>query len=283
MKQNTQKNKLRGAEGFESYYSDIFGERWKSLKKALALDPCYAKWNANGKNSYFLDVGSIRAAISLPLSSAKNILDMCAAPGGKTLVLASVMDKDASLVSNERSPERKSRLVKVCASCLSEELQSRVEVTCSDGAKLCLKKTECYDRILLDAPCSSERHVLADSKYLSEWTPSRIKTVAMEQWALLSSAWRLLVPGGYILYSTCALTPVENDNIIERLLKKFSEAKIVTLPEIFSDDVPELNNFCSEKLPAAERTKYGLHVLPDTQNGAGPLFFSLIYKDSCKN
>lgn len=275
MKQSDQNKKLRGAEGFESYYSDIFGDRWPALKSSLAQEPRYAEWKAGGAESYFLDSGSVRAALMLPLSGANNILDMCAAPGGKTLVIASRMDQSAQLVSNERSPERKMRLVRVCDTCLPEQIRSRVTITGSDGAKLCLKQTESYDRILLDAPCSSERHVLADPKYLAEWTPSRIKTLAMEQWALLSSAYRLLVPGGYMLYSTCALTPAENDDVIARLVKKNPDVHIINSIGEQKDDIGQ---FCSSALPSAEKTTYGFHVLPDVQKGAGPLYFSLVQK-----
>jgi 16S rRNA C967 or C1407 C5-methylase (RsmB/RsmF family) len=278
VKQNSTEKKLRGEQGFNEYYFQIFGNRWDALKKALAQEPQYAEWSAGGTESYFLDSGSVLAALSLPLSGAQKILDMCAAPGGKTLVIASMMEQNATLVSNERSPERKQRLSRVVASCLSQEVQGRVSVTCSDAAKLCLRQTETYDRILLDAPCSSERHVLADNKYLSEWSPSRIKTLAMEQWALLSSAWRLLMPGGYILYSTCALTPAENDLVVGRLAHKFPQALVQRIEPEMTLKTSEYVQFCKSALPSSEQTAYGRHVLPDTQNGAGPLYFSLIQK-----
>lgn len=273
MKQKDRKQKLCGAEGFEEYYRSLFGARWDSLKQALSNPPDYAEYKAGGAESYFLDSGSVRCAVSLPLTGAQKILDLCAAPGGKTLVLASCMEKSAELLSNERSPDRKNRLLHTVQNCLPSEVQERITVICKDGAQMCLNNQECFDRILLDAPCSSERHVLADPKYLSEWSPSRIKTLSMAQWALLSSAWRMLVPGGYIVYSTCALNPDENDNVIAKLLKKFDDAEICE-PKISLD----ASAFTGVKLPAYEKTVHGAHVLPDAQNNAGPLFFSLIHK-----
>jgi 16S rRNA C967 or C1407 C5-methylase (RsmB/RsmF family) len=278
MHRSDRAEKLSGSKGFEQYYSALYGERWPVLKSALAGQALYAEWNAGGTENYYLDTASVCAAVSLPLSGAERILDLCAAPGGKTLVLASLMNHTAELVSNERSPERKLRLSHVCDSCLAPDIRSRVTITCSDGAKWCTQQTECYDAVLLDAPCSSERHVLSDEKYLSKWTPSRIKTVAMEQWALISSAYRLLVPGGFLLYSTCALCPAENDAIISRLLEKFSTADLV-----YRNRPPAYKNisvepFCSPALPDAEKTECGFHILPDTQNGAGPIYFSLVKK-----
>lgn len=268
--------KLSGRAGFESYYSVLYGERWPKLKEALSGDVRYAAWNAGGKEPYFLDAASVLAASSLPLSGAHTVLDLCAAPGGKTLVLASLMEEDARLVANERSRERCRRLKRVLENCLPETVFARVKTSLSDGAKMCLNENARFDRILLDAPCSSERHVFTDAKYLAEWTPSRIKTSAIAQWALLSSAYRMLNPEGCILYSTCALAPAENDGVVGRLLKKFDTAKIVL--DVISFERQRLLPFCDTLFPEAEKTKYGFHVLPDAQNGAGPIYFSLIQK-----
>ena len=275
MKQKEKSKKLVGEAGFDAYYREIYGERWEKLRNALLEKADSREYKVGEAEPYFLDSGSIRCAVSLPLAGAKKILDLCAAPGGKSIVLASCMDEDAALLSNERSPERKLRLVRSCDSCLPESIRSRVEVICKDGAKMCLSKENelHFDRILLDAPCSSERHVLSDPKYLSEWSPSRVRTLAVAQWSLLSSAYRMLKNGGYLLYSTCALAHEENDGVVAKLLKKFGDAKVLP-PEIASD----ASAFCDSNLPDCEKTEFGAHVLPDLQNGAGPLYFCLIKK-----
>ena len=273
MKQKDRNKKLSGAEGFEAYYSNLFDGRWQAIKESFSLEPDYAEWKAGGEKPYFLDSASVRAAVSLPLENAMDILDLCAAPGGKTLVLASNMNSEANLLSNERSPERKNRLANTVRDCLPPEIQERVTVICKDGAQMCLKNEEKFDAILLDAPCSSERHVLADPKYLSEWSPSRIKTLSMAQWALLSSAWRMLRPEGYLLYSTCALSPDENDNVVAKLLKKFDNAKLCE-PKISLN----YKNFTQSELPEYEKTEFGAHILPDKAGGAGPLYFCLLQK-----
>ena len=273
MKQKDRNKKLTGAEGFEVYYSNLFGERWQAIKESFSLEPDYAEWKTGGEKSYFLDSASVRAALSLPLENAADILDLCAAPGGKTLVLASNMNENANLLSNERSPDRKNRLLNTVRDCLPTEIQERVQVICKDGAKLCLKNEGKFDAILLDAPCSSERHVFSDPKYLSEWSPSRIKTLSMAQWVLLSSAWRMLKPNGFLLYSTCAISPDENDNVIQKILKKFDDAKI-------SEPKISLNykNFTESELPEYEKTEFGAQILPDRAGGAGPIYFCLIKK-----
>ena len=99
--------KAKGEAGFHAYYAALFGGRWETLKAALSAEGAYAKLQCGGKEAYFLDAASVRAAAHLPLAGASKILDLCAAPGGKSLVLASLMDKDAALDCNERSFERK--------------------------------------------------------------------------------------------------------------------------------------------------------------------------------
>lgn len=279
MKQN-KNNKLTGAAGFEEYYASLYQSRWEDIKTAFANENQAVEYHVPGaEKSYFLDSASVLAALCLPLKDAENILDLCAAPGGKTLVLASRMNKDAKLSSNERSAERKHRLSVVVQTCLPQEISERITVSCSDGSTWCTRQTECFDHILLDAPCSSERHVIADPKYLNTWSLSRIKTVSMEQWALLSSAYRLLLPGGILLYSTCALCPQENDQMIEKLNKKFNkDGSAFTLLEP-SPDVSEIKDFVKINVPGWEKTKYGYMIMPDKQNGAGPIFFSIIRKE----
>lgn len=273
------KQVLKGEEGFNSYYSELFGERWNSLKESFFKENQSVEYKVrNAEKSYFLDSASIFAALNLPVKGAKNILDLCAAPGGKTLVLASRMDEDAHLSSNERSSDRKHRLSVVVETCLPEEISERVRVSCSDGSTWCTRQSECFDRILLDAPCSSERHVIQDPKYLNTWSPSRIKTVAMEQWALFSSAYRLLEPDGIIVYSTCALNPVENDEMIEKLIKKFNkDGKSFELLES-KIDMNEVTDYANFRIPVIEKTKYGYQILPDTAEGAGPIYFSIVHK-----
>ena len=188
-----QKDTLRGEQGFEQFYLSLYGQRWQTLKQAFAAPADSIEYKIPGsQKSYFLDSASILAALCLPLDDTSDILDLCAAPGGKTLVLASRMSEDSHLSSNERSPQRKHRLSTVVQECLPPQICERITVSCSDGSTWCTRQTECFDSILLDAPCSSERHVIADPKYLSQWSPARIKTVTTEQWALLSSAYRLL-------------------------------------------------------------------------------------------
>ncbi|MBQ7613338.1 MAG: SAM-dependent methyltransferase [Spirochaetaceae bacterium] len=259
---SSKNKKLKGQDGFEQYYSTLFGPRWISLKTALLQPINHFTLHENLKAPYFLDKASFYAATSLPFLEDGICLDMCAAPGGKTLVLISKqLGEKAQLQANELSLQRSNRLKAVLNEHLFKTDYERVTVSHFDGAKMAQGVREKYDRILLDAPCSSERHVLQSQKHLSEWSESRVKNLSIRQWALLSSAFLLLKPLGYLLYSTCALSELENDFVVEKLTKKYKNALIKPL----------------EPVEQAEPTKHGLIFLPDTSH-YGPLYFSLIQK-----
>lgn len=169
-----------GRDAFEHYYSDIFGSRWPGLRQALLGDPRQTGWEEHLVEPYYLDTGSVAAARALP-PGGKNVLDLCAAPGGKTLVLAGSMDAEGELTANEYSRERRARLATVVERYLPPEMMARVRITGYDGSRWSRFETLCRDRILLDVPCSSERHVLVSEQHLDAWTPARIRNLVFRQ------------------------------------------------------------------------------------------------------
>ncbi|MCR4939150.1 MAG: RsmB/NOP family class I SAM-dependent RNA methyltransferase [Treponemataceae bacterium] len=277
------KNKVSGEILFEQYYSEKFSDRWQQLKEAFDCEPSYCSISSPvSGEQYFMDSASVLCAGCLPVKEAGSILDMCAAPGGKSLILARRMSASANLHANERSKDRYCRLSKVLKSFLTEDVSERITCSCADGSLLCknMNNRNRYDSILLDAPCSSERHVFNDKKYLDQWTANRIKSLSMSQWALMSSAFLMVKNGGYILYSTCALAEEENDGIIHRLVKKYENASVLSIDidDRKSELVELIPGLSSSSLPDAERTEYGYRVLPDISDGAGPIYFCLIKK-----
>jgi 16S rRNA C967 or C1407 C5-methylase (RsmB/RsmF family) len=284
---------------FELYYQNLFKERWEALRLALAnAERQVARWNqfvpfsseadleeefkalpktyVLKKSSeiprseegllcyYVMDPASIFAARALGVESGDHVLDMCAAPGGKSLVLAEALREDGELIANEMSEPRRERLKKVIQQYIPRSVRDRVWVTGKDGGKFALTHREKFDRILVDAPCSGERHLLASPKDLAEWAPSRTEKLAQRQYALLTAALLAVKPGGRIVYSTCALSPLENDGVIAKLLKKKEGFRV--LPP-------------KPPVPEAESTEYGVQFLPD-HCGYGPIYYAVFEREA---
>lgn len=289
-----QSKRSRGPSGFEAYYGELFGERWSSLRGALLSRPAKVKrfnphagvalgegsgefWlsgcaayeegnperEARGLLRYYvIDPASVLVARALEVRPFERVLDLCAAPGGKTLVLADALVDGGELVSNDRSPARAQRLRRVLVDYLPAELRARVKVTSRDGRRFGLGEAGSFDAVLLDAPCSSERHVLADPAELEKWSEGRVERLAREQYALLTSALLALRPGGRLVYSTCAIAKAENDGVIERLFEKGRHhARVEAL-----------------EMPKGTATRYGVQILPDV-DGVGPMYVARLVKE----
>jgi len=252
-------------EAFDRHFEQLYGTRWRVLREALLAPGDAVDYTAGLRSAYRLDSASVTAASALRLPESGEILDACAAPGGKSLVIASAMSSEARLLSNELSSDRRRRLSLVLDEHLPSETRHRVTVSGFDAAAAGgrLSERNRFGAVLLDAPCSSERHVLRDLSALEAWTPARIKFLSRRQWSLLSSAFLLLAPGGSLVYATCALSPEENDGPMDRLFAKYG-----------SGVVPDT----LECTGGAERTAHGIFLLPDTAHGAGPLYIARIRK-----
>jgi 16S rRNA C967 or C1407 C5-methylase (RsmB/RsmF family) len=293
--------KPAGAAAFRDRYGGIYGPRWPALEAALAGPPDYLEISfcegggfivrpggandiaqrapAESPPRYFLDSASLFAAscLSFPEGGGR-VLDACAAPGGKSLVLAARMGGSRRLVANELSADRRRRLAAVLDSTLPASIRSRVEVWGRDAAAMCRSMPEFFEAVLLDAPCSSERHVLADSVALAAWRPARVRNLAARQWALLSSAFLMLKPGGCLVYATCSMAPEENDGVAARLEAKYGGA-LRWEPPGPGDIPPEFDEELRSRLAGAlEETRYGMIILPDRASGAGPMYLCRAWK-----
>lgn len=288
---------MPGLLDFEKFYRDEWQDRWTVLREALAFpeqqvarrnlfsdvsavgldefqgfEGCYRpsdllrreipRGSEGLLGFYLMDPASVWIARALNVQPGDVVLDMCAAPGGKSLCLIEALRESGELLANEPSPGRRERLTKVIQQYVPRDVRDRVRVTGREGGLFAKSHPECFDRILIDAPCSGERHLLGNQKELSNWTPSRSKRLAQEQYALLSGALEALKPGGVMVYSTCSLSSLENEAVLEKFAKKKGdrfEFEILSGP------------------PGSEATAHGVHFLPD-RLGFGPLFAARMRK-----
>jgi 16S rRNA C967 or C1407 C5-methylase (RsmB/RsmF family) len=193
---------------------------------------------------------------------------MCAAPGGKTLLLAEGIKSSGFLIANEMSSSRKGRLVQVINDYIPEPIKQRVAVTGYDGSKWHFAEQKIYDKILLDAPCSGERHLVGNPKEFVNWSEKRTKNMAQRQMQLLYAAAMALKVGGRIMYSTCSISPYENDQVVQKTVTKHKNAKLQVVP---------ISDLYGDVLPIGKATELGgWQILPDEDDNWGPIYFCLI-------
>lgn len=189
------------------------------------------------------------------------VLDMCAAPGGKSLALIFALKGHTEYHLNDMSEDRVARLKSVVRQYLPPEVLAKVRITKSDASRMGLKNKDLYDLVLLDAPCSSERHLLENAKELGNWSPKRIQGLAVRQMGLICSALDVCKPDCNFVYSTCALSPLENEQLVQKFLKK-RKGKV----ELLAIE------------SAGEDRAVGRAIWPDKAEGHGPIFYSLFRK-----
>jgi 16S rRNA (cytosine1407-C5)-methyltransferase len=252
---------------FEAYYHNLYGGRWAGLRDSLLAERPLFAFSGGLTAPYFLDYASVLAARSLRLPAGAEeeplILDACAAPGGKSLVIAASLPPAFRLLANELSADRRRRLSEVLDTHLDREKRERVRVSGFDAAAAGRRKSEHgrFAAVFLDAPCSSEAHVLKDARAMADWTQARPRFLAHRQWALLSSAFLLLRSGGSLVYATCAVSAVENDGVAGRLLEKYAAAAL------------DRTDFSE-----GEATEFGRIILPDL-SGCGPMYVARFRKN----
>lgn len=207
-------------------------------------------------SSMFLQVVLHQITGNRPL----RVLDLCAAPGGKSTLLASSLPEGSLLVSNE--------VIKSRASILKENIikwgGDHVVVTNSDPNRFSSMKGA-FDVILVDAPCSGEGMFRKDEKAITEWSEQNLRLCEERQKRIISDVWDALAPDGYLVYSTCTYNPGENEDILNWILTTFN-ASSVTIQHNFSGITPS---------PAP---LHGYHFYPHKTLGEG-LFMGVIQKN----
>nr|WP_049774177.1 16S rRNA (cytosine(1407)-C(5))-methyltransferase RsmF [Erwinia sp. Ejp617] len=177
--------------------------------------------------SSMLPVSALFAGGHMP----QRVMDMAAAPGSKTTQIAACMGDRGAILANEYSASR----VKVLHANLSRCGVSNTAMTHFDGRVFGPALPECFDAVLLDAPCSGEGVVRKDADALRNWSETSTAEIAATQRDLINSAFHALRPGGTLVYSTCTLNLSENQQVIRWLLEQYPDAvEIEPLDTLFN-------------------------------------------------
>jgi 16S rRNA (cytosine967-C5)-methyltransferase len=183
------------------------------------------------------DAGSQLVALALvaaePVRQGEQWLDLCAGPGGKSVLLASEAAlHQAVLTCNEPAPHR----AKLVRDALTHS-KLRAKVIQEDGRNI----QGSYDRILVDAPCTGLGALRRRPEARWRKTPADLKTLNALQMELMNAAWKALKPGGTLVYSTCSPHPSETTSIVEQALRQFgTQAELIDATKILEEVSPTL-------------------------------------------
>ncbi|MGN1147512.1 MAG: RsmB/NOP family class I SAM-dependent RNA methyltransferase [Lachnospiraceae bacterium] len=186
---------------------------------------------------YYIQEPSAMAPVPfLEVRPGERVLDLCAAPGGKTTQIADYLQGSGILVSNEIHPAR--------ARILSENVERmgvpNCVVTNETPERLAEIFPGYFDKILVDAPCSGEGMFRKNEEACTEWSRENVAGCAARQSSILECAAGMLRPGGRLVYSTCTFAPEEDEGTVSSFLKAHPEFSVVKVekPDGFSSGMP---------------------------------------------
>ncbi len=185
----------------------------------------------------------------IDIKDGDKVLDLCAAPGGKSTHLASKLGGTGLLVSNEVVPSR--------AKILCENIE-RMGIKNTIITNMYPEKMENYfcgffDKIVVDAPCSGEGMFRKDEVAIQEWSIEHTHSCAQRQLSILDSAYKMLAEDGQLVYSTCTFARVENEEVAEKFAEKYDDIKLIKMHRLMPHKVRGEGHFsalfekCGEK------------------------------------
>lgn len=191
----------------------------ENLVFELSSLPPLAKLVSFQKGAFYIqDPSTLLAVQILDPQPGERILDLCAAPGGKTTYIAQVIDDDGEVFASDRDPER---LKLVTENCKRMHITSVSTSTADELDNYRRNGGEPFDRVLVDAPCSNTGVIRRRVDLRWRLKPEEFARLHKVQLELLHRATSLLKPGGVLVYSTCSLEPEENEQLIAAFLEDY--------------------------------------------------------------
>jgi len=212
---------------------------------------------------YIQNASSLIPALAMQPQPGERILDVCAAPGGKTAHIQALAGGGAHIIANDAMKPRLKKLEEV----LVTFHVHNTTITNFEGQFIDRHSDEvgggAFDRILLDAQCSGEGMLdLSHGAALRYWSVDRVIKMSYLQQKMLTAAWKLLKPGGVLVYSTCTFGPEENEGPVARHLKHNHDAKVEPIDLPIEGRMPGLKNWGDQRYP--EDLIHAIRIRPST-------------------
>ena len=189
---------------------------WEVLGRYLAADAKPGAGIAHAAGAFYLQDASAMAPVAaLDPRPGERVLDLCAAPGGKSGQIAARLNGRGFLLSNEIEFSR----ARILLGNLERLGVTNAFVTSAPAEALARALPAFFDRVLVDAPCSGEGMFRRDPEAASQWNPDAPAGCAARQTAILNDAARMVRPGGKLVYSTCTFNRLENEGTVREFLR----------------------------------------------------------------
>ncbi|NXF82280.1 NSUN3 protein, partial [Sclerurus mexicanus] len=223
------------------------------------------------KEYYLLNAASLLPVLALEVQDGEDVLDVCAAPGGKSVAVLQCA-WPGRFHCNEYDDLRSRWLEQTIESFIPEPLINLITVSKLDGRHIGDLKPELYDKVLVDAPCSNDRSWLFSSDtHQATLRLLQRKELSCLQVQLLRSAIKALRPGGSLVYSTCTLSRAENSDVINLVLNSCSNVIPVDMSEMAKAVSQEFTFFGGMQ-------QHELLVLPEKGRAWGPMYVAKLKK-----
>lgn len=225
---------------------------------------------------YAMDMASLSPVLALDPQAGDTVLDMCAAPGGKAFAILQLVRSQAggAVALNDCSVSRVKRLNDVVRMCVAKGINHSVRITKRRGEDWSKIEEGMYDRVLVDAPCSADRHNIAKWTKRNLFWPDTVQFRKLQQ-SLLFSALHAVRSRGTVVYSTCTLSTQENDVVVHEAIECARKRGCQV------EAVAPLEQELGETLfGEVEGTEFGKLIVPSTSTNIGPMYLSKLYVTS---
>ena len=193
--------------------------------------------------AYYLQEPSAMSVVpKLDVQEGEKILDMCAAPGGKSTYILSKLNNTGLLVSNEINPIR----IKALGENLERFGAKNCIITNTDSRSLRKVFEGYFDKIVIDAPCSGQGMFRKDEVAISDWSYAKVLECQSIQREIIRDGYHMLKEGGILVYSTCTFAKEENEIIIEEFLEEYTNAKLIEMERLWPHKIKGEGHFVAK-------------------------------------